>query len=68
VAIKRRGQPRSTSIIEARAECFACDWLVESDNAVGLAAQHHKRTGHEVMSSQTIKVHYDKSYAGTDHE
>lgn len=32
-----------------RAECLGCDFLVEwTKNALGLAAQHHDRTGHSI--------------------
>lgn len=62
MGIKRIGTPRRSSIIEAEAMCEDCDWTVEAGNAVGLAAQHHKRTGHDVLSYQQIQVHYSKDY------
>jgi len=30
------------------AKCTECDWKLASKNALGLAAQHHDRTGHSI--------------------
>ena len=36
------------------ASCFTCGWECEARNALGLAAQHHGRTGHQV----SVEVRY----------
>jgi len=43
----------------ARARCENCDWNQTSDNAHGLAAQHHYATGH------TVHVEVEKGYTMT---
>jgi hypothetical protein len=35
-------------LIHAIADCRNCDWHCETRNAMGLAAKHHKATGHIV--------------------
>ena len=35
-------------LVHADAYCTECDWTASSKNAMGLAAQHVYRTGHEV--------------------
>jgi len=30
------------------AKCNECNWKLDSKNALGLAAQHHDRTGHSI--------------------
>jgi len=35
-------------MVSARANCSDCDWFVEAKNAMGVAAQHADREGHEV--------------------
>ena len=36
-------------LVEAQAYCRECDWRVESRNAMGVAAKHFYKTGHEVF-------------------
>lgn len=38
-----------------------CGWTYDGRNGLGLAAQHHDRTGHEVQVEQTICVIYGES-------
>ncbi len=47
-----------TGVLEAFAECETCGQKFRSKNSLGLAAQHHDRTGHVVRASQTISVRY----------
>ena len=37
-----------TGLLAAVASCNGCDWSYERRNAVGVAANHAKYTGHEV--------------------
>lgn len=48
--VKRR--PTNSSIPHYDARCQDCEWEQGKRNAVGLAAQHHDKTGHTV----TIEV------------
>ncbi len=54
-----------TGILGASAECLTCGWGVGSRNSLGLAAQHHDRTGHDVRIEQVLGVSYlsDASHA-----
>jgi len=45
-------------ITEALAQCRDCDWQTTSCNALGVGAQHHDRTGHQVSISVTWHVTY----------
>jgi hypothetical protein len=38
----------NTWLLDVRADCDDCDWNVSGKNAMGLAAQHAEREGHEV--------------------
>lgn len=40
-----------TGLVDALAECQECGWTVNSRNSLGLAAQHHDRTGHTFRRS-----------------
>lgn len=42
-------RPTRTGLLAVLAHCVNCEWEVESRNGLGLAAQHHDRTGHEVQ-------------------
>jgi len=46
--------PDSYGIVHATARCHegGCDFRVDSRNAVGVAAQHAERTGHEVSADE----------------
>jgi hypothetical protein len=48
-----------------RVNCDGCDFCVESKNGLGLAAQHHDRTGHDVHAEVMGNVSYlsDASHA-----
>jgi len=39
-------------LVHAIAHCLDCAWEVSSINAMVLAAQHHKKTGHQVSVEQ----------------
>jgi len=45
-------------VVEATADCQDCDWEAYRRNALGLAAQHHDRTGHHVIATETWSVQY----------
>jgi hypothetical protein len=49
---------RRSGIIDADARCDDCEWEVFSRNSLGLAAQHHDRTGHTVHANSTVGVTY----------
>jgi hypothetical protein len=51
--------PRRSGVLGAQADCLSCGWSVHSRNAMGLGAQHAKRTGHEVMCEHTIGVTFN---------
>ena len=39
-------------------ECRDCGWKVEGKNGLGLAAQHHDRTGHTIVTEVEGTVSY----------
>ena len=41
-----------------RAWCNDCDFIATKQNALGLAAQHHDRTGHDVQIEVEGHIHY----------
>lgn len=45
-------------LIHAEAECIECGWKTYSFNAMGSAARHHYKTGHEVH----VEVGYAQIY------
>lgn len=49
---------RRSGIVDAYVDCDDCEWKVGSTNSLGLAAQHHDRTGHTVRAHQTVSVIY----------
>lgn len=51
---------KHTGLLGVIAECHMCGWSSEARNAMGNAAQHAERTGHEVSVEQTIGVTYNK--------
>lgn len=51
-------RPTRSGLLGAFASCHECDWTAGSKNALGLAAQHHDRTGHTITTEQTIGVRY----------
>jgi hypothetical protein len=55
-----------SGLLDAMAECRqpGCPWPDQTGrNAVGLAAQHAARTGHEVHAEQTIGVTWNRPSA-----
>jgi hypothetical protein len=44
--------------VHAQAYCLDCTFKVYTRNSLGLAAQHHDRTGHEVHAEQGLRVVY----------
>jgi hypothetical protein len=58
---------RKSGILEAKGGCFDCQGCKDYDNpmwtnrknALALAAQHAKRTGHTTWAQQTIGVTYN---------
>jgi len=40
-------------LIRAYAVCCDCGWELEARNAMGVAAKHHYKTGHEVQVEMT---------------
>ncbi len=47
-------------LIEARAFCTECKFELESRNAMGVAAKHHKKTGHYVQMQLVFGQHFGK--------
>lgn len=45
-------------LLDANAWCTQCDWKVESKNAMGVAAIHHKKTGHFTM----VELYYSQTF------
>lgn len=51
---------RHSGLLAIWAECRTCGWNSEARNALGNAAQHAKRTGHEVHVEQTIGITWNR--------
>lgn len=51
---------KHSGLLGVVAECKDCGWVSEANNALGNAAQHARKYGHEVMIEQTIVVIYNK--------
>lgn len=51
---------KHSGLLGVVAECVTCGWASEARNAMGNAAQHAMRTGHEVHVEQTVGVIYNK--------
>jgi len=45
-------------LVHALASCLDCNWEAGSRNAMILAAQHHRKTGHQVMVEQCFSKTY----------
>lgn len=56
----RHTEPRLTKAgtLAIEAECQVCGWCSGARNALGNAAQHHDKTGHEVYVELTTFVRY----------
>lgn len=52
---------KRSGLLGAYSRCIDCGWETEARNAVGNAAQHAERYGHEVISEQTISVSWRRS-------
>lgn len=51
---------RRSGVVHAVAECQECPWTTGYyKNALGNAAQHAQRTGHNVVAEQCISVSYN---------
>jgi len=50
-----------TGVAEADAACSDCQFTAEGKNALGLGNVHARRTGHEVVCSQTIVAVYNRN-------
>ena len=46
-------------LLRAYATCWTCGWELESNNAVGVAAQHARRYGHQVDVEVTRNIRFD---------
>ena len=52
---------RYSGVIDAEAMCAECEWVTYGrKNAMALASQHARRTGHQVRAEQTISVVYNR--------
>ena len=51
-------------LVHIIANCDHCFWHYETRNAMGLAAIHHKRTGHRVR----VETGYSHVFGGTEYE
>ena len=49
---------KTGSFTDYNAQCGECDWHASTRNALGLAAQHHDRTGHFVRIEMYRVVFY----------
>ncbi len=47
-------------LLNAYAWCTVCDWKTEGKNAMGIAAIHHKKTGHYTQ----VELHYSQVFGG----
>ena len=45
-------------LLAALAWCRDCEWEYEGQNAMGLAAIHHKKKGHFTM----VELHYSQTF------
>jgi len=54
--VPKRNPRRETrsGVTDASAICVDCSWSADGRNAIGIAAQHHDRTGHSVEWQQII--------------
>ena len=52
--------PSSKGIVHYHAWCEDCGWMVGSRNCIGLAAQHHGRTGHKVGCETGYSIQWDR--------
>jgi len=60
-------QNRYSGVTEALAECDVCDFQATNrKNALALASQHARRTGHQVHATQVLSIVYNKT-EGTPH-
>lgn len=62
------GRSRKSGVIHAYAECQTCGVVYDSRNALGLAAQHHDKTGHTINTEQCISVTYGNFDSDDDKE
>ena len=51
-------------LLDASAWCTDCDWRVESKNAMGVAAIHHKKYGHFTM----VELNYSQTFGEPNQE
>lgn len=49
---------RHHALLEIHAHCTVCIWQQRSQNAKGLAAQHHDKTGHVVDVVEITQTTY----------
>jgi hypothetical protein len=54
----KRKRRKIASITNCSGKCRECDWEGDHANALGLAVQHHDRTGHTVDAVQTLEITY----------
>lgn len=50
-----------TGIVSVSGWCLNCEKKWDARNALGLAALHHDKTGHEVQVEQTMVIAYGGS-------
>ena len=51
-------------LLDANAWCTVCDWKTEGKNAMGVAAIHHKKTGHFTM----VELYYSQTFGDPSSE
>lgn len=55
---------KRAGVLNTAAECANCGWTDASKGALGRAALHHDRTGHEVkVETTTLVVYGDRTAA-----
>jgi len=52
----------SQNLIAAALHCQDCEKSFEKKNAAGLAAQHHKRTGHKIVGELVYSYEYPADF------
>jgi hypothetical protein len=60
------GRPTYVSVEAVSAVCNGCAWRNDARNALGTGAQHHDRTGHEVVIEQVTRITYGDAPAPED--
>ena len=55
---------KKTGMLRCYANCFDCGWELDARNAMGVAAQHAKKYGHQVHVETTLLVMFNSDKGG----